>query len=306
MGRFKTIILWAISLLFLFYTLWGIDFFAVITAMRSYYPAPAWLVGFFLLMFYLSNALRLYLLLPGEKKAQTAIKAIFIGMGYNNIMPAKAGEILKIMYLSRNLNMPLADSGATVFCERIFDILFLFALSLVLAYFGFESIPLYIPFILIFLLAVGFFLVRRYSDFFHACYKKIPSIRFGKFMDMLHYRLIDAVTLRWFSRGIGITCLVWLVSLSCYITALLFVAELRITVFQAVVVFVAASFGSAIPSSPGALGVFEASIVYSLSLFGVGREEAFGAALFLRIILFLPVTVAGLVFFIMSREKTTS
>jgi uncharacterized protein (TIRG00374 family) len=240
-------------------------------------------------------AWRLYVLLPGEKRVAAVLKAVIIGIGYNNILPAKAGEILKIMYLSRNLDMPVADTGAVVFWERLFDILLLFVLSIVLGCLGFKAIPLAVPVSITFLVVVGFFLVKWYSGSLHGWYKKIPFVRLADFMDKLHFRLTDAVSLGWTIRGTYTTLIIWLISLGSHAIALIFVAGLDISLFQTAIVFMVASFGSAIPSSPGSLGVYEAAIVYSLSLFGIGKEESLGIAFFLRLILFLPITVTAII-----------
>ena len=60
---------------------------------------------------------------------------------------------------------------------------------------------------------------------------------------------------------------------------------------------VISSLRMAMPSSPGALGVFEAAVVFSLGLFGVDRAQALTAGLVLHMVQYIPVTVAGLIIF---------
>ena len=49
----------------------------------------------------------------------------------------------------------------------------------------------------------------------------------------------------------------------------------------------------AVPSSPGALGVFEAVVVLSLGWFAVGKEAALAAALLMHAGQYVPTTLAA-------------
>ena len=54
-------------------------------------------------------------------------------------------------------------------------------------------------------------------------------------------------------------------------------------------------FVSAVPSLPGGAVTFEAAVVYTLSLFEVGNEQALAFALLMHLILFAPSTIIAFV-----------
>lgn len=73
--------------------------------------------------------------------------------------------------------------------------------------------------------------------------------------------------------------------------------DIEITLAQAVLLTLATIFVStSIPTVPGAIGVFEAAIVYILGFFGVDKSHAFPFALVLHVIFFLPPTAMAVLF----------
>ena len=70
-------------------------------------------------------------------------------------------------------------------------------------------------------------------------------------------------------------------------------AELGLRWTDALGVFALSSLGMLLPSSPGALGVYEAVAVTALTFYGVPRDQALAAALADHMVQFIPVTAAG-------------
>ena len=65
---------------------------------------------------------------------------------------------------------------------------------------------------------------------------------------------------------------------------------------QALAVFILSALGMAMPSTPGAVGVFEAAIVFGLNhLFNVDKELALAIGLLIHMMQYIPTTAAGLV-----------
>ena len=58
-------------------------------------------------------------------------------------------------------------------------------------------------------------------------------------------------------------------------------------------VFALSSLGMLLPSSPGAIRVYEAVAVAALTAHGVARDQALAASLFAHMAQFVPVTLAG-------------
>jgi uncharacterized membrane protein YbhN (UPF0104 family) len=75
------------------------------------------------------------------------------------------------------------------------------------------------------------------------------------------------------------------------------VAQLKLSWSAALSVFAVSGLGMLLPSSPGAIGVYEAVIVTTLKHYEVGSDEALALALFSHMAQFLPVTAAGGIIF---------
>ena len=86
-----------------------------------------------------------------------------------------------------------------------------------------------------------------------------------------------------------------------FFIAFTIVAKLDLTIINTMCASFILCFGAIIPSSPGSLGVFEASAVFALGLFGVPHSEALAIGLVCHFFMFF-VPVAGMVI-IMSINK---
>jgi uncharacterized protein (TIRG00374 family) len=58
---------------------------------------------------------------------------------------------------------------------------------------------------------------------------------------------------------------------------------------------VLASFFSLIPAAPGFVGTYDAAVLFALKAFGVAGGKAVGLLVMVRFVVFVPVTIAGLI-----------
>jgi uncharacterized membrane protein YbhN (UPF0104 family) len=61
-----------------------------------------------------------------------------------------------------------------------------------------------------------------------------------------------------------------------------------------------------IPAAPGGLGTFDAAVRTMLEAYGIAAEPALGYTLVLRIALWVPITVVGVIYFIREGLKWTT
>ena len=122
----------------------------------------------------------------------------------------------------------------------------------------------------------------------------IPFERLREFVVEVKLQLVHGVTLRYlFVLGLY-TSLVWLLYAVPTFLTIQWVAGLGLTMGQTLAVFVLSALGMAMPSSPGAVGVFEAAVIFGLGLFGVDKELALAIGLLIHMMQYIPTTVAGL------------
>lgn len=278
----------------LVYAFWGIDFSQLWDTLVRYDDMALLWTTAFSFVGYGIMALRLNFLSGFVAGNWLCFKAFLMSMAVNNIVPAKLGELAKAFYLRRECRFSLSRSITMVFWERFFDLNAILAMGLVVA-FHFKLKMAFVP------LAgavggiwVALWVVRTYPDFVGRIIDKVPSNRLAEFMAELKLQVLHGVTPT-FMLLLGLyTAVCWLLYAGSTFLVLLWVAKLPLTWGQAAAVFVISSLGMAMPSSPGALGVFEAAVVFSLGLFGVGQTQALAAGLMLHMVQYIPVTVAGL------------
>jgi uncharacterized membrane protein YbhN (UPF0104 family) len=92
----------------------------------------------------------------------------------------------------------------------------------------------------------------------------------------------------------GLTTASWLV-LATSIWLALRCFDLGVSPLAALLVTIAANLAMVLPSSPGAVGVFEAASVYALGAYGVSDARALSAALVVHVVNLVPYIVIGFV-----------
>ncbi|MDP9294367.1 MAG: lysylphosphatidylglycerol synthase domain-containing protein [Actinomycetota bacterium] len=71
--------------------------------------------------------------------------------------------------------------------------------------------------------------------------------------------------------------------------------ELEVSIPEASLVVVLGSLFALVPAAPGYVGTYDAALLFTLHALGIGGGSALGAVLLFRFVVFVPITVAGLV-----------
>lgn len=282
------------------YAFWGIDFSLLWQALSGYALWPLVITGAFTFTSYGAMALRFNFLTGHSAGVWLCAKAFFLGMAINNIIPAKLGELAKAFYLRRAGGFSLSKGVTMVFWERFFDLNALLAMGLVVAA-HFKVNLAFVP-----LAAVvggiwaALFVVRAFPNLVGRVIDLMPSARLSAFLADIKLQILHGVT-PGFLVVLGLyTALCWLLYAAVTYLFLLWAAQMPLTAGQAMAVFVLSALGMAMPSSPGAFGVFEAAVVFALGLFGVDKEQALAAGVVLHMLQYIPVTLLGMLVLVRS------
>lgn len=239
--------------------------------------------------------LRLRYLSRGQLTVSAGINAAVLGVGLNNVLPAKLGEVAKCVFIAKSSGGTLGQVLGIIFWERFSDINCLLLFSCVAALASGNAIagPLVV---LVCGLWVAVLAVRLRPSI-------VPFL--ARFVYFQKLRLI-ALDLgnevagglgagRFFKLGL-LSLGVWTLYWGQYAGFLVGAAGVDLGVWQTLAVFVIGAGGMAVPSSPGGVGVFEAAMVLALTLFGIEKEIALATAVMLHLALALPAVVwAGVV-----------
>jgi uncharacterized protein (TIRG00374 family) len=253
-----------------------------------------------------------YLFAPGAR-AGHLFRALLVGYMGNNLLPLRAGEIVRIYVASRH-GPRFWTTFATVVVERVLDGL---ALGLLV---GGVLLMVALPgelrwSILLFLGVdlVGILVLVLIAAAPNATRALIETLfhRIGwlerRMLSMLGMMTEGLRGLRAPRHVIPITLYsvgIWLF-LALSVWTGLHAAHLDLPLAAAWTVLAFLGLGVSLPSSPGFVGVVQAATVLALALFAVPRTEALSFSLLLHASQFFPVTALGLVCLFLEHIRLT-
>jgi glycosyltransferase 2 family protein len=278
----------------LLYALWDVDFVKLGQAFVQFDSTAIVVTTLLSFVGYGVMAVRMNFLTGYHCGNWVGLKAFLLSMAVNNVAPAKLGELAKCFYLRRQCGYSLGQSISMVFWERFFDLNAILAMGLVVA-FHFRLKMAFFP------LAIGvstiwvcLFFARKWPAKAERLIALIPFERLREFITEVKLQLVHGVSLRYLIILMCYTAVVWVLYAIPTFLTVKWVAGLNLTMGQTLAVFILSALGMAMPSSPGAVGVFEASVIFGLGLFKVDKELALAIGFLIHMMQYIPTTVSGL------------
>ncbi len=301
MSRFQRTALqfaqWGLGFGALVWALEDVDFALLWQAVRSYSVTAMLPVFFFIVADYLFMGRRLEVLLPRDIGFRHSLSATLLGTGMNCILPAKAGDALKILYLTSSTRYSLVDISSVIIWDRFLDCICL-GTMLVFAWTQLGSGEMSMSFVVpLAAFAAGcclLLVMRRWSAFFHSLYARILPKSLNPHVSRLHAGLIDQVRLAWVAHGFVYSVATWAAYYLSFYFTIRYVGGLEMGAAEQLVVLTIATVGTAIPSLPGGIGLFEGAMVLSMSWYGIDGTTAMGLALFFHAVHFFPLALTAL------------
>jgi glycosyltransferase 2 family protein len=224
-------------------------------------------------------------------RRRDALGLTLVGYMGNNVLPARGGELLKIVLLGARTTARRREVLGTVIVERVLDTAVLVLLFVVLTWAGVEALPggrgsatAVTAGLLALAAAVAIYLRFRRRG------------RFERFADAI--RPVAGAS-RLLTRPQGIPLALTSLAIWCVDTvSLLLIARslgIELDPLDALAVILLASLAAAIPAAPGYVGTFDAGMLLGLHAAGIKGADAVSVLLLARFLLFVPVTLAGLV-----------
>jgi uncharacterized protein (TIRG00374 family) len=245
-----------------------------------------------------------YLFPPGSPPPGL-LPAVMIGYMVNNILPLRAGEIVRVYVVARRWGHGFWTTLATLIVERVLDSL---AIILVLA-----TLMLLVPVPPIFQWTAGVLLVLDVAAVAALVVVAAAPRRAQRRLERrlarwprLASRVQRGITT--FVRGLdgvrtpghAIPLLLWTIgvwlapALAAWTMFQAAHLALPLTAGWTVLAFV--GLGVSVPSAPGYIGVFHYAAVLALDIFGVPRAAGVGYAILFHATQVIPVTIAGWIF----------
>lgn len=224
-------------------------------------------------------------------KLPTLVLFGYLCIGYliNAVLPLRAGDVTRAAVLRKRHSMSTGTAVASVVMERLLDLLIVVGLGVCTAFF-FELPSVVRASLVVFSCAtvVGLFGLAVLAidvkpiKSFRAWMSGMAPQATQPFIDRYVRPFLDGfrvvhspvnVLRVFFWSALGWVCFVFAVN--CFIRSV----SLDLPWTATAVVIVMTSLGAAIPSSPGAIGIYHALAVFALSLFGVPSPVAVAFAM---------------------------
>jgi hypothetical protein len=226
--------------------------------------------------------------------------AMLIGLLFNSILPARAGEAARVVALWREAQVSRVESLATALAERVYDVFALLVLLFVaspflpeVSWLGKAAVA---AAVFAALLAAGIAVLLRWKErpLLWALRRFVQEERAHRLAGSLLLGLASLRRPTLALRAFALTLASWLL---LAVTAWLllrgfgfglgFGAGLLVTIASALVLVV--------PAAPGGVGQFEAAAIVALSAYGIDRAAALSYGLVLHAVNLVPYLVAGYV-----------
>ena len=285
-----------------------VEWSGVSTALRETRPAMV-LVALLLVCVTLAvNTTRWWLLFAPEHRERNwfvLAAGILIGQTVNVAIPARLGEVARMVLVGTREQVSKTRVAATIVVEKVTD-LAVFAVCV-----GFLLIEMTLPSWMtrsgtaLAITATGLLIAILLLTFCSRPLLRLVEIIARRFPDRWSARLIafsEAAlsglrSLRDWKAGLAI----WLLAaavlfFSISVNYVLFVAlGLPLSPVAAVFLTAVLRVGEAPPSLPGKIGLFQYLVILALAAFGVGRTAALTYSLVLYAVAVIPVLLAGVV-----------
>jgi uncharacterized membrane protein YbhN (UPF0104 family) len=213
-----------------------------------------------------------------------------VGYMGNNALPARAGDLMKAVLSSRRSGMPTADGFGTLVAERVLD-----ALALVLVFAVLVttlSLPLGVEGWMLALVVAGVLVALAAAALLGR------DTGAGRRVCELAASLLAPTRRLWSVAGaglLGLSVVLWLVEGSVY-AVLGAVAGVHLSLMDGLYIMSLANLVALVPAAPGYVGTFDAAVILAVRLVAGGTHAtALAYAVVVRFVLFVPITVVGLV-----------
>lgn len=215
-----------------------------------------------------------------------------VGYMGNNVLPARAGEVLKVVLMSKRTDAGIRELFGTVLAERVLDAIALAGIFVIVVFGILRETPLPHdnPLVLggigaavVLIGAVGVYVAHRRG-------------MLQRVIDWLR-PLADAPKALLSRTGVVLLAgsfLIWTVESSVYL-GVAHATGLNISAMGALYLMALTNLFAMIPAAPGYVGTFDAAVIFGVKAIGGTATAALSYLVLLRFILFVPITVVGLV-----------
>jgi glycosyltransferase 2 family protein len=245
---------------------------------------------------------RILLNAEGTVTVSTVFWATAVGYFGNNFLPARAGEIVRTLMISSRSGLEKTYVLATALSERVADAVALVFIS-AMVMLTLPTLPGWFaaagrPFAILGLLgALGIAILPLLGPVVHATIERLqmPGVLRGRLITAVEHGLRGVLAFhdaRRLSHFTGLTVLIW--SLDALGTMTVAAAlGFRFSISLALLLMAGLGLGSALPSTPGYVGIYQFAAVTVLTPFGFSRADAIAYILVAQALMYVVIGFWG-------------
>jgi glycosyltransferase 2 family protein len=211
-----------------------------------------------------------------------------IGYMGNNLLPARAGDAIRVVLMAPRAGMLMRSVVGTLFAERLLDVGLLVVVFVIVGYgllgeVGADKVE-YVLLAAAAVAAVGalaYLLVRR-NEKVMGFLAPIASATLG--LRRAHHGL----------RLLGLTMIIWAIEAGVWMASAAGVG-FGMTPIEGLYIVALASIFAMIPSGPAYAGTQDAAAIIGIKALGATSAQAVAYIVMLRFVIVVPITLAGLV-----------
>lgn len=306
----------ALAVPLLYFSLRGIDWSSVRRTLAGADLRPIAFCILFLTigLFLRSIRWRILLLAEGRVSIPTAFWATSAGYFGNSFLPARAGEIVRTVMVSARAGLSRTYVFTTALSERMVDAITLVVISAIVL-FALPTIPKWLadaakPFaVLGFAGVIAIAVMPRLEPVLVRVLHKLPlPVRLSASLEHLLEQILLGVR-SFHNPGrllafLGLTVVIWCLDALITVTGARSLG-LVIPFPIAFLLNAGLGLGSALPSTPGYVGVYQFVAVSVLTPFGFRKDDAIAFILLFQVMQYVVFGLWGMVAFWNSRETST-
>ena len=287
----------------------NLDLDIVITTIKEKNYFFLFLASLFYLLGHFIRGIRWkYLLSKIDKniKLIDCLQVYFAGMGMNNFLPFRAGDVFRITCFNQKLSSIAKEIlFSSLFIEKIIDFFVIFVLSfltiiylplnlfkefkLSLNIFNFLSLIL----VIIIFGLIFFFIITRFKNNIHIFEDTYRWLK--KSIAYIKYFLFKLKEKKFITNIFLLSILAWLCEgFSVYLIIFENNNEIN-NLLAGIFAMSLGTFATLIPSSPGYIGTFHYSVAKGFELFGLNISEANSYALLVHTMFWSLITLFGMI-----------
>jgi glycosyltransferase 2 family protein len=215
-----------------------------------------------------------------------------VGYMGNNVLPARAGEVLRVVLLAPRAEASKRAIAGSIVAERMLDVIVLAAIFVITVYgvLGSDVLPTNRPILMAGLGGVGLlalalvvWVLRRHHFFERVRDWLRPIADSPRALLSGHGVLLLAATF-----------VLWAFEAAVYLAVARSV-DVDFSMTGALYLVALTNFVAALPAAPGSIGTFDAAVAWGAKRLGASGSAALSYLIMLRFVIYVPITVVGFI-----------